>query len=194
MQSEEFLEEFFKQREQEIEEKIKYQECYQNCFLHSEFIPENKLDTQFVYENLDTLNFLEKANLISNIINEQQVNKLLLNYELKNLDLSYLQKQENKENLDISLVKGILNRYSLLWENILDEHNWIYYEKENRHIFENSINIKYNIKQDQVKEIIRSLTRILNSINNNYKFKFKYIEDDKNACFWVLFVVNTISQ
>jgi hypothetical protein len=147
---------------------------------------------EYINKNLDSLGVCEKLSLLKKIINEHNINRQLLKFEMEHL---IPDKKETREEI-ILLIDIMFKKYhkragGFLFEdddwNFFDFNSKKYLLNENEIIFDNSL--KYYQRHDiETNKFIDNMISLISKISNDIKIKDRLIIDESNNILWVVII------
>jgi hypothetical protein len=148
----------------------------------------------FIYDNLKHMDTHEKTTILSQILSEHEINKLLLNYELRFMNSKI--KTDNLEEFT-KIALNYLNRYqgTIGLDKLLEDNKWNirthtdnikkYDIDEGTIIFDNSM-LEKNYNKYETHEYLRNLVKLLSSLSDTIKVSLKYLKLNKHGIIWTV--------
>jgi len=152
----------------------------------------------YIHENFHKMDETEKKIICSKIISTYDLDKILLNYEMNNLDFD--QKIGDTHKL-LDVVDKLLKKYHHKAGGFLFEDNmWRLYESTsgqtkydlcpNEYIFDNSIKM-IDVEDQECYTFVNSLVSLFSRITDSHKIRYKYIEDKYENIYWVIIKITS---
>jgi hypothetical protein len=155
-----------------------------NNYESDKFIKKDKINDIFFNKNLNTIDTEIKANILKNILSDNEINKLLYDYEIKHLNISLVENIKDK-------VKYYFDRYSYAYSGYLFSSRFWKIRKnfnlDEYFIFENSIN-KNLLYDSNTIEFIKNIFDFFKRNIVNYDIKIDKYYDNRNSKFYIFFI------
>jgi len=175
----------------DIDNKMKkYKHLHKINSVKNKYSNNKKLAT-FINKNLYKMNNEEKKILISKCLSETEINKILLNFEMKNLDIK-------SEEMDLKTFQKKAEFYLLRYQHnaggyLIEDREWIVYNSKsndynldiNSIVFENSL-FESNLSDKETLEFINDLSILLNKISNNITVNYELLQSKKESLVWII--------
>jgi hypothetical protein len=151
---------------------------------------------EFISKNFHSMSEEEMKHVALKCLNENGLKGILLEYEMKNLQIKPIQMQFKQF---VRNANKILNRYQckaggFLFGNekwkIHDYTSKKYYVKENEICFENSISVDFMVDSETIS-YLQNILKILNSIAVNISVSCHEKFSNRDKIFWIIFKCRT---